>query len=229
MSIALPRAGGLTTAMPNPTSAPRHKPKPGRLAAVVLLALLFQAGDPAMSETVPQPGSPPAAPSGVPAVGGGASVIPDAYKLNMLIRTTLIALSQANETGNYSVLRDLGTPQFQAMNTDARLGEIFSALRRRALDFSPVLFFEPKLVREPAIQANGILRLTGYMDTRPERVLFDMGFENIAGAWKLAAIIVDMQNAPAQSSEQKPAATAPPAAQDGAKAKPPAKRPAAAN
>ena len=37
------------------------------------------------------------------------TAMPDAYKLNMLIRTTLIALSQANQTGNYSVLRDLGT------------------------------------------------------------------------------------------------------------------------
>ena len=147
------------------------------------------------------------APQAPPLVGGAPAPppMPDAYKLNMLIRTTLIALSQANQTGNYSVLRDLGTPQFQAMNTDARLGEIFSTLRLRKLDFSPVLFFDPKLIRPAAIQADGMLRLTGYIDTRPERVLFDMGFESVQGQWRLSAIVVDM-NAPA--ADDKPAATA---------------------
>jgi hypothetical protein len=133
------------------------------------------------------------------------SSMPDAYKLNMLIRTTLIALSQANQTGNYSVLRDLGTPQFQATNSDARLGEIFAGLRQRNLDFSPIIFFDPKLIRPAAIQPDGMLRLTGYIDTRPQRVLFDMGFELVQKQWRLSAIIVDM-NVPA--ADDKPAATA---------------------
>jgi hypothetical protein len=110
-----------------------------------------------------------------------AGQMPDAYKLNMLIRTTLIALNQANQTGNYSVLRDLGTPQFQAINTDAKLAEIFAALRNRKLDLSPLLFFDPKLIREPAVQS-GLLRLTGYIPTDPERILFDMGNEVSIGA-----------------------------------------------
>jgi len=191
-------------------------------AYCILGLLLVLAGGMARAET--------ANPQSVekPTVGGsGTVVIPDAYKLNMLIRTTLIALSQANQTGNYSVLRDLGTPNFQASNTDARLGEIFASLRQRKLDFSPILFFDPKLIREPAIQSNGLLRLTGYFDTRPERVLFDMGFELVDGTWRVSAIIVDMKQAEDNAA---PAATATP----GAKAAPatpkqakPKKKPAA--
>ncbi len=154
------------------------------------------------------------------APAAGAPVMPDAYKLNMLVRTTLIAVSQANQTGNYSVLRDLGTPQFQAMNSDARLGEIFALLRQRNLDFSPVIFFDPKLIRPAAIQPDGMLRLTGYIDTRPQRVLFDMGFELVQQQWRLSAIVVDM-NVP--SAEKKPAVGAKEAAPKSitkAKAKP---------
>ena len=66
----------------------------------------------------------------------GGTSIHNQFKINMLIRTTLIALSQANQTGNHSVLHDLGTPQFQATNMDARLAEIFSDLRHR--NFRPV-------------------------------------------------------------------------------------------
>ena len=150
--------------------------------------------------------APAASPKGpLTVVAPTDTALPDAYKLNMLIRTTLIALSQANQTGNYSVLRDLGTPQFQATNSDARLGEIFAGLRQRNLDFSPIIFFDPKLIRPAAIQPDGMLRVTGYIDTRPERVLFDMGFELVQKQWRLSAIIVDM-NAPA--AEQKPAGAA---------------------
>jgi len=195
-----------------------HLTKRGRqvrraqIALVPAVLLSAAAGSPLLAQ-------PPAA---TPiTVAETATQVPDAYKLNMLIRTTLIALSQANQTGNYSVLRDLGTPQFQASNTDARLGEIFATLRNRGIDFSPILFFDPKLVRPAALQPNGMLRMTGYIDTRPERVLFDMGFEHINNQWRLSAIIVDMQTPPAAAAQAPKAA-----AKEKVKA-PPAKSPQA--
>jgi hypothetical protein len=36
-----------------------------------------------------------------------------------LIRSTLLTLNDANRSGNYTVLRDLATPDFQARNTAA--------------------------------------------------------------------------------------------------------------
>lgn len=142
-----------------------------------------------------------------PSVGTPAvPMVPDPYKINMLIRTTLIALNQANQTGNYSVLRDLGAPEFQAMNSDARLAEIFGGLRQRNLDLSPVLFFNPTLLRNPAVQDNGILRMTGFLDTKPQRVLFDMGFQWVGGDWRLAAIVVDIKTP--QSKPDEPTAKA---------------------
>lgn len=177
-----------------------------RLSHCVAMAAMATAGDVAAAETPP-----PAAKPG-PQTAVDAAAIPDEYKLNMLIRTTLIALSQANQTGNYSVLRDLGTPQFQAMNTDARLVEIFAGLRQRNLDLSPVVFFDPKLIRPPALQANGVLRMTGFIDSKPERVLFDMGFQSVQGQWRLAAIVVDMKPAPpapAQPNTAQPPAMTP--------------------
>jgi hypothetical protein len=152
----------------------------------------------------------------------GAAAMPDPYKLNLLIRTTIIALNQANMSGNYSVLRDLGTPKFQAANTDANLVEIFAGLRKRNLDLSPILFFDPKLVREPQLQPNGLLRLTGYIPTKPERLLFDMGFESIEGRWRLSAIVIDIQPAPADAAGAGPQAKKGPtkaAGTGGAKAK----------
>jgi hypothetical protein len=126
--------------------------------------------------------------------------MPDPYKMSMLIRTTLIALSQANLTGNYTVLRDLGSPAFQAVNSAARLTEAFTELRQRRLDFSPILFFDPKLVREPALDEAGRLRLRGFIETRPEQINFDMLFEHVGGDWRLFGLAVQMQPAPAPTA-----------------------------
>jgi len=114
--------------------------------------------------------------------------IPDAYKLNMMIRSSIIALNHANKTGNYTVLQDLGAPSFRASNNTVRLGQIFAQLRQRNLDLSPILFFQPKLLRQPQISNNGILRLTGYFETKPERVNFDLYFQNVKDDWRIFGI-----------------------------------------
>ena len=61
------------------------------------------------------------------------------------------------------------------MNSAAKLAEVSASPRNRDLDLSPILFFEPKLVRSPLIQPNGQLRLYGYFETAPEQDKFEMG------------------------------------------------------
>ena len=59
--------------------------------------------------------------------------------LVVLIKGTVMALHQANVTGNYSVLRDLGTPVFRERFDQAALTQAFANLRVRKLDLSPML------------------------------------------------------------------------------------------
>lgn len=110
--------------------------------------------------------------------------MPDDYKINLLIRTTIVAVNQANKTGNYSVLRDLGAPGFQAANTPAQLAESFEKQRASNFDLAPILFFNPKLVEKPHIDPLGRLRLTGFFETRPQQVNFDLVFEHVDGEWR---------------------------------------------
>jgi hypothetical protein len=84
----------------------------------------------------------------------------------ILIRETLLALDQANKTGNYTVLRDLGSPAFQA-NTAARLGEIFASERRDNLDLSGVAVLDPQLSLLPQIEASGLLHMSGVFPSAP--------------------------------------------------------------
>lgn len=138
---------------------------------------------------------------------------PDPFKLNMLIRGSVIALNQANQTGNYSVLRDLAAPAFREANNAARLAEIFAPLRARALDFSPVFFMNPVLIREPEFDRTGVIHVVGYFPSRPQQVIFDMSFQPINGGWKIINLAVDTRPTPPENGgasasaapEQKPA------------------------
>lgn len=122
--------------------------------------------------------------------------LPDSFKLNMMIRSTVIAVNQANQTNNYTVLRDLGSPSFKEANSAEKLGKVFEALRKTKFDLAPVLFFTPKLLEAPHME-KGMLRLTGYFDTAPQRVSFDMLFEDIKGDWMIFGINIATEPSPA--------------------------------
>ncbi len=132
----------------------------------------------------------------------------------ILIRESLLALDQANKTGNYTVLRDLGSPAFQA-NTAARLGEIFAPERRDNLDLSGVAVLEPQLSLLPQIEASGLLHMSGFFPSAPEQVNFDIAFAPVNGQWKLFGISVGLAHTgpsapePPPPQAQKPGKTGP--------------------
>lgn len=141
-----------------------------------------------------QPGQKDGSPAAAP-----AHKIPDSFKLNMMIRSTVIAVNQANQTNNYTVLRDLGSPRFREANSADKLKTVFESLRKTKFDLSPVLFFTPKLLQPPGLMGDGMLRLTGFFDTVPQRVLFDLLFEDVKGEWLIYGINIATQPSPANA------------------------------
>ena len=127
----------------------------------------------------------------------------------ILIRETLLALDQANKTGNYTVLRDLGSPAFQ-QNNAARLGEIFASERRDNLDLSGVAVLDPQLSLLPQIEANGLLHMSGFFPSAPEQINFDVAYAPVNGQWRLFGISVGLAHSgPAAPAAAPPAAAAP--------------------
>ena len=135
--------------------------------------------------------------------------LPAAEDLLGLIRTTLIALNQANQTGNYTVLRDLAAPDFRNLNDASKLGAIFQVLREQAVDLTPLLLISPEVSRPPAINQNGLLSLVGFFPTQPLRVNFDLAFQNSGNAWRPYGISVYLAPPPAPPAPAAPVALAP--------------------
>lgn len=108
-----------------------------------------------------------------------------------LVRTSLVALHQANVTGNYSVLRDLAAPGFRDRLTAADLAGIFASLRSANIDLGAVVVLEPVLAEAPAVDDIGMLRIMGTFETRPLPVRFELMFDHADGAWRLFGIAVN--------------------------------------
>jgi hypothetical protein len=123
-----------------------------------------------------------------------------------LIRSTLLTLNDANRTGNYTVLRDLAAPDFQTRNTAADLAQVFFDLRQRNFDLFSVALAAPQLTAPPALDGNGMLRLTGFFPTRPLQINFDLLFANVGGKWRLFGISVATPQVTAQPQPPQPEA-----------------------
>jgi len=182
------------------------------IALAVLACGPAQAGEaPGAKEAAPA-APPPASSPNQPATASPTPAVPAPEVLLVLIRTTLVALNQAVYTGNFTVLRDLGSPAFQAANSPAQLGVIFASLRNRNIDLSPVVVVTPEVSEPPQITQDQMLRLVGFFPTKPLQVQFQLLFQPVNGQWRLFGMAVDAVAAPVA------AAAAPPEPSPAAKA-----------
>ena len=139
----------------------------------------------------------------------------------ILVRSTLLALDQANRTGNYTVLRDLGSPDFQN-NSAARLAEIFTQQRHDNIDLSGVAVIDPQLTLLPQIEANGLMRMAGFFPSVPTQVNFELAYAPVNGRWRLFALSVSFGQAAPTAPQLPPPASPQAAAPAAPKANPPA-------
>lgn len=156
------------------------------LAALTLAAVLAAPVAPACAQT-----STGKSGRSEPAAAKPANI--DRNGVLILIRGALTALDQANRTGNYTVLRDLGAPGFQA-NSAARLGEIFASHRQQNIDLAAIAVLEPQLTLLPQIEANGMLHMAGFFPSVPKQVDFELLFAPHERRWKLFGISVNFSD-----------------------------------
>src|SRR6266852_4433221 len=116
-----------------------------------------------------------------------------------LVRSTLLTLNDANRSGNYTVLRDLAAPDFQARNSAADLAQSFADLPRRNFDLFGAALLAPQLTAAPALDDKGMLRLTGFFPTRPLQIRFDLLFQTVGSDWRLFGISIATPDAPPQA------------------------------
>ena len=115
-------------------------------------------------------------------------------EISSLIRTTMIAIHQANETGNYTVLRDLGAMLFYYDKSASILADIFRPLREQSVDLSETVLQDPLMSEPPSLTADGVLRLKGWFPQELHNIKFDMTFRFEYKRWRILAIAIEMES-----------------------------------
>jgi hypothetical protein len=105
------------------------------------------------------------------------------------VRTTLVAVHQANVTGNYTVLRDLGAPGFREKNSAADLARIFAPIREQRIDLGAVVLLNPQL-SQVQVNTQKMLHIVGTLATKPVPVNFELLFQAVNGVWQVNGIAV---------------------------------------
>src|SRR5262245_62209934 len=124
----------------------RRRGRSGCAVAIIIAALLSVIGAPADAQQQVRP-----------AIQNET----DRELIAILLRTTLVAVHQANVTGNYTILRDLAAPSFQERNTAADLALIFAQFRSQNIDLAPAALLEPQFTQAPFIDQANMLRMSG--------------------------------------------------------------------
>ncbi len=153
------------------------------IALAAIIAVFMALGGEARGQavTIPVQGTAPA-----PQVA-----MPNAEKIVLLLRGTLLTLNDAIQTGNFTVLRDRGAPGFRDANSAGRLAQIFSDLTAKGIDLSVVTVVTPQLNEPPGLdQQNGMLRLKGYFPGKPVQIDFEVLYQAVGGQWRLFGLSV---------------------------------------
>lgn len=156
--------------------------RPGHRAPAFLCLAILLSPVSAPAQTVPA--KPLAA---TPITQAAALPAPDALGAVKLVTGAIIAVDQANKTGNYSVLFGLGSAGFQANNSSASLGAVFAVFRQRQIDLADVLVLSPTYDFPPTLVKPDTVRIRGRFSLPRGVLAFDLLYKWDRG-WRLDAI-----------------------------------------
>lgn len=115
---------------------------------------------------------------------------PNKKLAHALIYETLIAVNNANQTGNYTVLHALGAPGFRRKFSIKDLATTFAALRHRKINLRPVVLLQPKISQSQFLPSQEIWRLRGHMATSPAQLNFELQYQYVRSGWRLYALTI---------------------------------------
>ncbi len=119
--------------------------------------------------------------------------IPSAFMQEILVKTALLTLNDANITGNYTVLHAKLSKPFRDQFKPEQLKQGFKTFADQKIDYSIVAAKTPIPTGEATIDKRGALLLRGYFDTTPSHVNYELDFIPSEGEWKPLKLNVDIK------------------------------------
>lgn len=118
------------------------------------------------------------------------NTVPSPLLQEMLIKTSLLTLNDANITGNYTVLHAKLAKPFREQYSPDKLKDIFKTFAQQKADWAIIAAKAPVTTTEATIDKRGALLLRGYFDTQPSRLTYELDFVPSEGEWKPVKLYV---------------------------------------
>ena len=110
--------------------------------------------------------------------------VPSELLQEILIKTSLLTINDANVSGNYAVLHAKLAKPFREQFSPERLKKVFKPFADQKIDWGVIATKPPVATTESKIDERGALVLRGYFDTRPSRIRYELDFLPSEGEWK---------------------------------------------
>ena len=123
---------------------------------------------------------------------------PDANAAEILVKSSLMTLNDANLTGNYAVFHARFHPAQQPRVSVQLLTDVFARFRNDKNNFEAVVAMKPVYTEGPSVDRPGMLKMKGHFDTRPQRITFDLAYVREGEEWRLLRILINVVRAPQQ-------------------------------
>ena len=126
--------------------------------------------------------------AGVDTTAAAQVSLPTRAEAAEIVKETTRAFAAAVNAKNLSSLHEGASLEFQEQVPLERLNEIFAPFLTQDMDLTVLEGYEPMFTTDPALSAEGVLRLEGYYPTTPSRAYFGYSFINRDGQWQLLGI-----------------------------------------
>lgn len=123
-----------------------------------------------------------------------AQKIPPEDEREVLIKSTLLTLNDANLTGNYQVFCARASRQFQTKCTGTAMADAFKGFRENKMSMVSIIADEIHSMTEMSIDKDGVLILRGRFKDDEKRISFDLKFVKNDAIWKLLGITVNYKS-----------------------------------
>ena len=112
------------------------------------------------------------------------NTVPSPFLQEILIKTSLLSLNDANLTGNYTVLHAKLAKPFRDQFSPDRLKKVFKTFADQKADWGLIAAKAPVATSPSVIDKRGALVVRGYFDTAPSRLTYELDFIPSEGEWK---------------------------------------------
>ncbi len=127
-----------------------------------------------------------------------SSGLPTAKVEEVMVKTSLLTLNDANLTGNYDVLYARMAKPFRERFSADTLKQAFQSFAGHHIDAIAGMAIVTS--EDPTIDEKGALQLRGYFDTTPSRLSYELDYVVSEGEWKLIAIDVKVKSVSTNAS-----------------------------